>query len=542
MLAKNGLKNTWDLIGGIMDKFVNLHAHTSYSDGIGSLNAMMNKVKDLGQNALAITDHGTLSGAMAFMRTAKENDIKPIVGIEGYMINDTLDIYFHITLLAMNKNGFENLVKLNNVAHKSLYKKPAFTLEQLVRFSDDVIVLSGCPDGVPVKGSPSFIAEFGLTLKKVFGNRFYAEIMFSMPDIWKKQLKFADTYELPIVFTADSHFINKGDHGLHSKVNKLLRGYTFPNKPLFLHSRTQMESRANSNKFPFHRIQEGLNNTVKIASMVEEFVIEHPVTLPAPPDAKQQLYNVIQMKKNRMIMNGVWNDEYAARLKYESNIITRMKFWDYFWMVWKVVEHGKSQNIKLGHGRGSAAGSLVVYMLGITTVDPVKYDLIFERFLNIARKGVVDIDLDWQADRRDEIIEFAHVTWKALPLITISTYSHKSLLNDLARVFKINSKQKAELSDEHSPEFALFCTSNPEFAHAYKMMIGGVRHRGKHASGFAITKNHNLPVERMKGNKLTYGVPLASSQYDDLTPWGATKFDLLGLTSLSALSRMEELT
>jgi DNA polymerase-3 subunit alpha len=412
-----------------------------------------------------------------------------------------------------------------------------------VNHNEGVIVLSGCPDGVPVKGESLFVEEFGVTLKHVFGDRFYAEIMFTMPDIWKKQLAFADKFELPIVFTADAHFLRPGDHKLHSSMNKLLRGYSFPNNALYLHSREDMRQRAIDNEFPIDCIEEGLDNTLAIADRIEEFEVSHPVELPAPKSAKKDLMRAINQRKLQMIDDGVWNDKYAKRLKHESNVITRMNFWDYFWMVYKVVEYGKKAGIKLGHGRGSAAGSLVVYLLGITTVDPIKHNLIFERFLNIARKGVVDIDLDWEAARRDEVIEFAHNKWGALPLITISTYSHKSLINDLVKVFKINNKDKDKyLSDETSQDFSDYRIVHPAFDYAYSILIGGVRHRGKHASGFAITRNKNLPVERMKGDNLSYGVPLASSQYDDLTPWGATKFDLLGLTSLSALARMEELT
>jgi DNA polymerase-3 subunit alpha len=393
-----------------------------------------------------------------------------------------------------------------------------------------------------VKGTDETRELFILTLKQAFGDRFYAEIMFSTRYAWKVQLAFADEYDLPFVFTADAHFLRPDDYKLHAAMNKLLRGYSFPNDSLYLHSYDNMARRAIGNGFPAYRVEDGIARTIEIANRIETFEVSHPVELPAPKRAKDDLMQAIASKRKEMIVDGIWNKEYKDRLSHEVQVITKMKFWDYFWMVKKVVDYGKGQGIALGHGRGSAAGSLVVYMLGITDVDPIKYNLIFERFLNIARKGVVDIDLDWQADRRDEIIEFAHDEWGALPLITISTYSHKSLLNDLAKVFGIPASTKKKLEDENSDEFEQFMLDEPEFAQAYNILINGVRHRGKHASGFAIGKNKTVPIERMKGNSLTYGVPLASSQYDDLTPFGYTKFDLLGLTSLSALARMQEIS
>lgn len=516
------------------NKFTHLHAHTdaSMKDGLGPVANTIKYLASQGFKHHAMTDHGTLANSVAFNLECFNNGIKPILGIEGYIAYDDKETG-HITLLADGQRGFENIVQLNNLGHKSEFKQPAFTVDQLMKHSDDVILLTGCVSSPLNKLPYSDAKRLGAKLKTAFGSRMFAEVMFvSDLDTHTQALKLSRDLGLKTVITNDAHFAKQIDAPVHTVLTSIKAGYDYNSANLYMKTRNQMLEAAR--KFvSVDNANEWLDRAYNIGERINSVNLKKEQSLPVLEAAHREISKEVLAKAS------TYSKDYVDRAKYELGIIDKMGYSAYFSILHDVVSFAKRNDVRVGPGRGSGAGSLVLFLLGITTIDPMVYDLPFERFLNPERKGMPDVDTDFDTDGRSRVLEYARKKWGAIPIATFSRYAHKQLVHDLSKHFKV-PRDVDEVASEKGPEskeFAELCSENHEFAQAYETIIGQMRHKGKHAGGAIITENV-VPIERTTGDELV--AAWTEGQHNELSYAGIVKYDFLGLSALSVLKRLEK--
>lgn len=528
-----------------MYKFVHFHTHSdaSQKDGLGPVSELIATAKELGFGALGLSDHGTLANAVAFTIECEKQGIKPILGVEGYIaIDSTIG---HITLFANGNTGWENLVALNNLGHASAFREPAFTLDQLLAYSDNLLCFTGCPAS-PLNSLPWERAlDVGRQLKLAFKDRLFAEVTFvgNMPT-WERPYALSQELKIPVVVTNDVHFAERGDADVHRVLTRIKAGFTYEDDELYLKTPSEIMHHARrlmKSKFDESLVTKWILNSYHIAQKVEPVKLSAVQKLPRVDGAKSKLQSLATKNMGHILIGrkapaeDVY--EYRMRLEYELDIIDRMHYNAYFVILDDIVRQAREDGVRIGAGRGSGAGSLVLYALGITDIDPIEYNLSFERFLNPERKGMPDVDMDFDSERRHLVLEYAAKKYHAMPIATYSRYQHKSLVHDLAKHFLVSKpleEQAAELGPE-SKQFLQICESKPEFQKAYDLMINQIRHKGKHAGGVVIT-NTAVPIERT-GDTLSVG--WTEGHNSELSYAGVVKFDLLGLSSLSILRRLE---
>lgn len=524
-----------------MEKFAHLHCHTDASlrDGMGTTDNLLKTAKGLGFGALAMTDHGTLSNAVSFTIEANRIGVKPIMGLEGYInIDDSIG---HITLLADGFRGWLSLVNLNNIAQSSNTRNPSFTLEELQRHSAGLLCLTGCI------ASPIHQMGFGDAynvankLKKTFGHRLFAELMFGGSlNGWKRPLRIANELNIRTVITNDVHFAKREDGAVHSILTKMKSGFDYESDHLYLKTRLQLFNAGMRVLENERLVNSGLDNAFMIAKKIGGVDLSATPHLPVLPVKMKSLSDLISSSERAIELRGT--PKYKERLIHEMKVIESTGFSDYFRILNDIVSFAKGEGIKTGPGRGSGAGSLVLYLLGITDVDPIKHGLQFERFLNPDRLGMPDVDVDFESERREEVLDFASKRYGAIPIATFSRYSHKSLVRDLGKMFRFTKEQIDSAAEEglKSDAFYDLCELEPQFEQAYDSFIGQIRHKGKHAGGVIMTDTAVVvPTERV-GDKIAAG--WAEGLRSELSYAGVVKFDLLGLSALSALRRMRETT
>ena len=513
--------------------FCHLHAHTdaSMKDGLGPVASTIKHVASLGFKHHSMTDHGSLANAIAFTLECEMNGIKPILGVEGY-INFEGTETGHITLIADGERGFNNIIRLNNLGHESTFKQPAFTVDQLMAHSEDVVLLTGCVSS-PLNRLPySDALKLGAKLKSAFGHRMFAEVMFvSDSDTHSQALKLADALSLKTVITNDAHFAKKEQGPVHTLLTNMKAGFEYNSGALYIKTREEMIEAAT--KFVSKdQAEEWLTRTFSIGEKVRQVNLKREQTLPVIEYAFKEIEGIAMAKAIAL------GPEYVARAKYELGVILKMGFATYFSILYKVVAYAKSNDVRVGPGRGSGAGSLVLYLLNITTIDPLKYDLPFERFLNPERKGMPDVDSDFDTEGRAKVLEYARKEWGALPIATFSHYSHKQLVHDLAKQMRIprDIDETASEKGPDSKEFDELRSDNHEFAFAYDTIIGQIRHKGKHAGGAIITDTE-VPIERTASGERV--ASWTEGQHNELSYAGIVKYDFLGLSALSILKALE---
>lgn len=521
-----------------MQRFTHLHAHTdaSLKDGLRPVAEMVKVAKNRGFDHLAMTDHGTLANAVAFSVECQTLGIKPILGVEGYIMFDSgPDTYGHITLLADGQEGFANIVRLQNIAHMSEFKKPAFTVDQLIAHNEGIICLSGCVSS-PLQQLPLGDAiKLGAKLKSAFGYRLFSEVMFVADvDTYTRPITLAEKLGLKIVVTNDAHFPERGDAEVHPLLTSMKAGFTYNSSNLFL--KTGDEIIASAIRFVGRdRVSEWLDRAWKIGNIIKPVNLKQDPKLPAIPNAYEKL--------EKMVLNNVkgFGPEYLERAQYELSVIRDMGFPTYFIVLEDIIKHARSIGVRVGPGRGSGAGSLVLYLLGVTEIDPLKFDLPFERFLNPHRKGMPDVDSDFDSERRGEVLDYAKKRWDAKPIATYSRYSHKSLVHALGKVVRMTRAEEEELSDSEygSDYFNEMAAKYPMFAKAYAAILGQISHMGKHAGGVVISGDTIVPIERTAGSKGEYAISWTEGHHAELSYAGLVKYDLLGLSALSVLRRLE---
>jgi DNA polymerase-3 subunit alpha len=464
--------------------FTHLHVHSYYSlmDGLNSPKELCQAALDAGQTAIAITDHGTLSSHREMQIAAKELGIKPILGVEAYIsptdrfdrsskTDKSIQAYNHIILLAKNKKGLENINILQELAwNEGFYHKPRIDREVLKEYAEGIIVLSGCLNGLISKAiERGEFSEAKLVLqdfKKTFGGDFYIEVQSHNPsEINSKLLELADELKIKAVATGDAHFAKEEDRILEEALlilstspkadkdtdfdmsrnmkNMLDRfNYLYPERRisfqdynLFIQSRSEIES--DFNKAGINRT-DIYENTMEIADKIQEYDFHQDLDLlPVPKtNADKRLQELAIQGLERL---GKGSDEaYLDRIKEEMKVISKKKFSSYFLVVSDMVNWAKENNIMVGPGRGSAAGSLVCYALGITDVDPIKYNLLFFRFINEERNDFPDVDVDFMDRQRKEVKEYLKKRFTHVASISTYTYfKDKGVIRDASRVFMV---------------------------------------------------------------------------------------------------------
>jgi len=567
-------------------------------DGLNSPAELVKAAKDAGQTSLAITDHGTLSSHREMQIACKDQGIKPILGVEAYIsptdrfdraskTDKSIQAYNHIILLAKNKKGLENINILQELAwNEGFYHKPRIDREILNEYSEGVIVLSGCLNGLISKCiEKNEFSEAKLILKdfkKNFGEDFYIEVQAHNPkEINEGLLSLADELKIKAVATGDAHFAKEEDRILEEamlilstspkadkeadfEMSRQMKdmldrfNYLYPDRKisfvdynLFIQTRAEIE--ADFNKAGIDRT-DIYTNTMEIASKIEEYDFYQGLDLlPVPKtNADQKLSQMAFEGLERLHLTSSWmgNDLYEQRLIEELEVIKDKSFASYFLVVADMVNWAKDNNIMVGPGRGSAAGSLVCYALGITDVDPIEYDLLFFRFINPERNDFPDIDTDFEDRRRKEVKDYLKKKFKHVASISTYTYfKDKGVIRDAARVFMVPLsdvnralKQIDTFEDfMDSPNTKEFRIKYPEVVWLAERLRGKIRSVGVHAAGVVVAKDDLrkfAPVESRadSDDDVSGRIPVVAYDMDTVADIGLIKMDALGLKTLSVIA------
>ena len=563
-------------------------------DGLNSPAELVRAAKEAGQTAIAITDHGTLSSHREMQIACKDQGIKPILGVEAYIsptdrfdrsskTDKSIQAYNHIILLAKNKKGLENINILQELAwNEGFYHKPRIDREILNDYSEGIIVLSGCLNGLISKAIDKGEMEEAEILlngfKKTFGQDFYVEVQSHNPvEINSALLELADKLKIKAVATGDAHFAKEEDRVLeeamlilstspkmdkdadfdmsrnikdiNDRLNYLYpdRRISFQDYNLFIQTREEIQADFVKAGFTRTDIYE---NTMEIADKIGEYDFNQGLDLlPVPKtDADERLRELSEKGLERL--QKASDDIYKARLEEELGVIASKNFASYFLVVADMINWAKDNDIRVGPGRGSAAGSLVCYSLGITDVDPIKYDLLFFRFINPERNDFPDIDTDFEDRRRKEVKDYLKKKFKHVASISTYTYfKDKGVVRDAARVFmvplqEVNRALKPVDTFEDfidSPNTKEFRTRYPEVVWLAERLRGRIRSVGVHAAGVVVAKDDirkYAPVESREDaqDKVSGRIPVVAYDMDTVADIGLIKLDALGLKTLSVMS------
>ncbi|MBQ0078489.1 MAG: DNA polymerase III subunit alpha [Eubacterium sp.] len=569
--------------------FTHLHVHTEYSllDGASRIKDLVAHAKELGMESLAITDHGVMFGVIDFYRECHKQGIKPIIGCEVYTAARTRfdkdadkdKRMGHLVLLAKNNQGYQNLMKIVSEGYRNgFYYKPRIDEEVLSQYSEGIIALSACLAGKVqnhlLNGDYKSAKEEAVKMESIFGKgNFYLELQDQgleeeariLPDM--KRIH-AET-GIPFVATNDVHYVRQEDAFSQDVLMCIQMGTTVdePDRMRFSNDQFYLKSEAEMRKI-FANIPEAVDNTAKIADQCDVTFTFGELHLPefVPPEGfnnREYLRKLCSDGLKERYPNATGDDWKALsdRLDYELTTIENMGYVEYFLIVWDFINYAKSQNIMVGPGRGSAAGSIVAYTLRITDIDPIKYSLIFERFLNPERVSMPDIDIDFCAERRGEVIDY--VTRKygsdnVSQIVTFGTMKAKQAVRDVGRVLNVSYsetdaiakaipnalKMTLDKAMEASPDFKTLYESDEtarKVIDTAKSIEGMPRHASTHAAGVVISKaavDEYVP--------LYMGDKGLATQFNMTTieELGLLKMDFLGLRNLTtirdALKMIEE--
>ena len=566
-----------------MPDFVHLHVHSEYSllDGMSRIKDLPVRAKELGMKAIALTDHGVMYGAVDFYKECKKNDIKPIIGCEVYVAPHSRfdkeagrdNGYNHLILLAKNKTGYQNLAKLVSLSFvEGFYYKPRIDLEILEKYSEGLICLSACLAGslsqAIIKDDLEKAEEIAMWHKNLFKDDYYIEIQHNglrqQIMVNQKLIQIAKKLDIPLVATNDAHYLKKEDSYFHEVLLCIQTG-----KRMSDEDRMRFETEEFYIKSPqemsdyFSEFPEAIENTVKIAEKCN-YDFEFGVTKLPNYDVPEEFETHLDYFKD-LCYKGIHKrygenptEEVMQRLEYEISVIDKMGYVDYFLIVWDYINYAKSVGIPVGPGRGSGAGSIAAYAIGITDIDPIKYGLIFERFLNPDRISMPDFDVDFCYERRGEVIEYVERKYgkdHVSQIITFGTMAARMVIRDVGRVMDYPYSETDKLAKmipmevhitipkalEQNRELKELYEANSDVKKILDIAIkleGLPRQASTHACGIVITKD---PVD-------TY-VPLyvndgnISTQYtmNLLEELGLLKMDFLGLRTLTVISDTEKL-
>ena len=562
--------------------FVHLHVHSEYSllDGACRINSMMDRVKELGQTAVALTDHGVMYGCIDFYKAAKAAGIKPIIGCEVYVAPRRMDDKvhgidnepYHLVLLCKDRTGYENLCKLVSEAFiDGFYVKPRVDLELLKKYREGIIALSAClAGGIPqrlMNEDYEGALDYTLRMAEIFGkDNFYLELQdHGIPEqkpVNQGIMRLARETGLPLVVTNDAHYNRREDAKMQDVLLCVQTGKTIddPNRMRFETEEFYLKSEDEMRQL-FPNCEEAIENTAKIAERCNvEFVFNeyHLPAFPVPEGYTSETYFRELCFAGFRERYQDPSQEYVDRLEYEIGVISRMGYVNYYLIVWDFIRYAKESGIPVGPGRGSGAASIVAYCLHITEVDPMKYALIFERFLNPERVSMPDFDTDFCQERRGEVIDYVmkkYGTDHVAQIATFGTMAARGAIRDVGRVLNFTYAE-TDVVAKLVPTMPLHITLkdaltvSPKLKEMYdadervRLLIdtamsleGMPRNTSTHAAGVVITA---APVD-------TY-VPLARNgdtlvtQYTMTTieELGLLKMDFLGLRNLTVIRDAEE--
>lgn len=556
--------------------FVHLHVHTEYSllDGFSRIKNLVSRAKELNMSAVAITDHGCMFGAIDFFKVAKKEGIKPIIGCEVYTAPRGMkdkDPNFdksqgHLILLAKDTTGYQNLIKLVSAAYvQGFYYKPRVDIDEIKKHSEGIIALSACLAGdvsqALMNRNYDKAKNIALKYKEIFGEEnYYLEIQdHNLPEqkeVNRELIRLSKEIGVRLVATNDVHYVRKEDSKIHDILMCIQMGKTvndparmrFGSDEFYLKSREEMEE-------IFPEVQEALDNTSKIAQMCNvefDFNTIHLPQYDVPDGYTPQEYLRMLCFKGLKERYKKPSQEILDRLEYELGVIEKMGYVEYFLITWDFINFARENSIMVGPGRGSAAGSIVSYTLYITDIDPIKYSLLFERFLNPERVSMPDIDIDFCYERREEVIDYVKRKYgedHVAQIITFGTMGAKAAIRDVGRVLDVSYNKVDNIAKEIP--FALGMTidkaldTNPNLKKLYeedsetkeiidvsRKIEGMLRHASTHAAGVVISKK---PIDEY--------VPLYKHQdaittqftMTTLEELGLLKMDFLGLRTLTVI-------
>jgi len=582
---------------GFVD-FVHLHNHTHYSllDGLQKIPQLVDRVESIGQQAVAITDHGTLSGSIEFYKACKAKGIKPIIGLETYVAprkhtdkNSAEDRNpYHLTLLAKNNQGYQNLMKLSTIAClEGFYYKPRVDHELLEKYSEGLIVLSGCLGGelgtMISNDQMEQATDLAKWYKKVFGkDNYYLELQ---PHVdWAPQKKLnaglkeiSKKLDIPMVVTGDCHYSTEADHYPHDILLCVQTGSNIDDQNRM---KLEMDLSVQPGSYFMERFKdtpEAVSNSVKIAEMCDVNIELGKILIPRFPGVPKGETEKSYLRK--LVYQGA-ADRYTDlptdkpeeltekkvspkldkkvldRIEYELKVIGEMGYEGYMLIVSDLINWSKSQGIVCGPGRGSAAGSIIAYCTKITELDPIKYELLFERFLNPDRISMPDIDMDYADDRREEVINYATEKYgqeRVAQIITFGVMAARNAVRDTGRVLGVSYGEvdaiakvvpppvqgrhiPLKVSIEESPELKAVYNSTPKNKEIIDIAIqleGTIRNAGTHAAGVVIAPEPL--VEYTPLTRASKGGIATQYSMNPIEELGLLKFDFLGLSNLTVI-------
>lgn len=579
-------------------KFCHLHLHTEYSllDGSGKIKKLVKKAKELGMESMAITDHGVMYGCVDFYKAAKEEGIKPILGCEVYVASKSMHIKNvdkdnttnHLVLLVKNEVGYENLMKIVSEASiEGFYYKPRVDHDYLRKHSEGIIALSACLGGEVQRAllneDYEKAKEVALAYKDIFKEGFYLELQNHGMDEQRRvnelNIKLSKETGIPLVATNDVHYIEQKDSKSHDILMCIQTGKTvedtdrrrYPSDQFYLKSAEEMYDM-------FAYVKEALENTVKIADECNfdyEFHVSKLPKFPLPEGAEPftylrdtcfmgliERYDVFKEFLDKpydyeaVVALGEENEEAKElidRLQYELGVINQMGYVDYFLIVWDFIKYSIDNGIPTGPGRGSAAGSIVAYTLGITKIDPIKYSLLFERFLNPERVSMPDIDSDFCYERRQEVIDYVVEKYgedNVSQIITFGTMAARACIRDVGRAMNYSYAEVGRIAKMIPTMLGITIEKaldlNPELKAAYdseervKNLIdvsrdleGLPRHSSTHAAGVVIASKPLVEYVPLQKNEEMIVTQFGMTTLEEL---GLLKMDFLGLRTLTVMN------
>ena len=563
-------------------QFTHLHVHTEYSllDGACRIDQLFDRVKELGQTAIAITDHGVMYGCVDFYKAAKKAGIKPIIGCEAYVATRTrfdkvarIDGNRHLILLCKNETGYKSLIKMVSAGFiEGFYSKPRVDHELLEQYHEGLICLSACLAGeVPqalLAGDYDRAKEIALWYNNLFGHgNYYLEIqdhgLEEQQTVLPQLIRLSKETGIPLVATNDAHYLRKEDSKMQSILICIQTGKTVNDQDRMEFETDEFYLKSTDEMYDLFSIcPEACENTNKIAEQCN-FDFEFGVTkLPyfeAPDGMENQEYFEKLCREGLVRRYGEHPDpELTKRLEYEIGVIKRMGYTNYYLIVFDFINYAKSQGIPVGPGRGSGAGSLCAYCVGITNIDPIRYNLLFERFLNPERVSMPDFDVDFCYERRQEVIDYVNRKYghdHVAQIVTFGTMAARAAIRDVGRVLDMSYqevdgvaklvpmelKMTLHRAMEVSPELKARYDADPKVQELIDTAIkieGMPRHASTHAAGVVITReaaNEYVPLSTNDG------VPVTQFNMTTIEELGLLKMDFLGLRTLTVLHDAEEM-